>query len=336
MSKPKKLKNGRWQIQVYLGRSPEGKTIVKTLTAATKREASARAAALLLEKGTPSRDTLRVAIAEYIAFKEPVLSPATVRGYRNIERELCRSYSSFVDKKLHVIDGESLQLFLNELSLGKSQKTVRNYYGLISASLHYKKIQMEPCTLPRKTRTEITVPTAEVAEKVFSAVRGTDLEVPMILAASGLRRGEICALSPADFSGDVVHVSKDMVYSPAGKWVTKPPKTFSSDRYVELPPGVGDLVRQRGYVCRYNPSRLTEAHGRLIKSLGLPHIRLHDWRHFMVSRLHDQGCSDAFIQKYGGWSSDRTMKSVYRHTLADRDAEMAKVATSSLADLLPK
>ena len=33
MAKPRKLASGRWMIQVYLGRTPEGKPINKTLTA---------------------------------------------------------------------------------------------------------------------------------------------------------------------------------------------------------------------------------------------------------------------------------------------------------------
>ena len=334
MAKPRKLASGRWMIQVYLGRTPEGKPINKTLTADTKKDVQKKAALFLASGNKPTRDTLRVALSEYITARAHVLSPATIRGYRVIERTIARECPALMDTRLHAITAEVLQSYINDLSLGHSPKTVRNHYTFITTVLKKKGIRVGECSLPQKTRTEIQVPSEEMASRVFSYIKGTDLEVPVILAAAGLRRGEICALRPEDFYGDVVHVSKDMVYDESGRWIVKPPKSFSSDRYVELPPGVGDIVRERGYVCRYNPARLTEAHGRMIHRLGVDHIRLHDWRHFMVSRLHDRGCSDEFIKRYGGWSSEHTMKSVYRHIQADRDRAMAEAAAESLAELL--
>ena len=76
-------------------------------------------------------------------------------------------------------------------------------------------------------------------------------------------------------------------------------------------------------------------HRRFLKKHGYPHFRLHDWRHFMVSSLHAAGLSDAFIQQMGGWTSERVMKGVYRHLMADGVPAMAEKATACLSDLLP-
>ena len=43
MAKAKKTKAGSWRIQLYLGRDPNGKQIIKSITAPTKREAEAKA-----------------------------------------------------------------------------------------------------------------------------------------------------------------------------------------------------------------------------------------------------------------------------------------------------
>lgn len=133
----------------------------------------------------------------------------------------------------------------------------------------------------------------------------------------------------------MIHVHRDIVLNSEHKRITKEmPKTFTSDRYVELPPGVADLVRKQGYVTKFNPNSLTNAHRRFLEKCGVPFSRFHDWRHFMVSSLNEIGCSDAFIQKYGGWSSDYTMKNVYRHTLSDHDAAMAHKATDAISALM--
>ena len=55
----------------------------------------------------------------------------------------------------------------------------------------------------------------------------------------------------------------------------------------------------------------------------------------MASSLHAIGCSDAFIQAQGGWSSDFTMKRVYRHLMEDSAADMAQKATANVAAIMP-
>lgn len=41
--------------------------------------------------------------------------------------------------------------------------------------------------------------------------RGGEYEVPITLACYGMRRSEICALTPDDLDGDIVHISKAKV-----------------------------------------------------------------------------------------------------------------------------
>lgn len=66
--------------------------------------------------------------------------------------------------------------------------------------------------LPKKVRPEIYVPSDAEIEQLLSSVDGTGMELPVLLAAFGpMRRGEICALSSEDISGNIVHVCKNMV-----------------------------------------------------------------------------------------------------------------------------
>ncbi len=66
--------------------------------------------------------------------------------------------------------------------------------------------------LKKKVRPDIYVPSDAEIKQLLSSVAGTDMELPVLLAAFGpMRRGEICALSSEDISGNIVHVCKNMV-----------------------------------------------------------------------------------------------------------------------------
>lgn len=84
--------------------------------------------------------------------------------------------------------------------------------------------------LKKKVRADIYVSSDAEIKQLLSSVAGTDMELPVLLAAFGpMRRGEICALSSEDISGNVVHVCKNMVINGDREWIIKTP-TFSVSR----------------------------------------------------------------------------------------------------------
>lgn len=78
--------------------------------------------------------------------------------------------------------------------------------------------------LPKQVRTQLYIPSDDDVKKPINLAAGTDLELPILLAAFGsMRRGEICALNTDNINGNVVHVCKNMVLSPDNTWVIKSP-----------------------------------------------------------------------------------------------------------------
>lgn len=82
--------------------------------------------------------------------------------------------------------------------------------------------------LKKKVRPDIYVPSDAEIKQLLSSVAGTDMELPVLLVTFGpMRRGEICALSSDDISGNIVHVCKNMVINGDREWIIKTPHTHT-------------------------------------------------------------------------------------------------------------
>lgn len=137
MATAKKLPSGAYRCLIFDGME-SGKRKYKSFTAPTKKEAEYKATQYIIEKEEnkntfKNNNSFKNELEGYITTKEPVLSPSTIRGYRNVQKMLEEKYKDFCDMKLSAISQENVQNIINDLSKAKSPKTVRNYYGLISS-----------------------------------------------------------------------------------------------------------------------------------------------------------------------------------------------------------
>lgn len=98
MATAKKLPSGSWRCLVYDYTDENGKRIYRSFTSddpspAGKRKAEALAAQYAAEKEQKKRSSDKSLFSDrmesYITSKEAVLSPATIRGYRNIQKCSC-------------------------------------------------------------------------------------------------------------------------------------------------------------------------------------------------------------------------------------------------------
>jgi integrase len=82
-----------------------------------------------------------------------------------------------------------------------------------------------------------------------------------------------------------------------------------------LPQFVIDVLPTDGMIVTISPDIITQRHRATLKKLSLPLFRFHDLRHYSASILHALGIPDQYIMQRGGWSSDETLKRVYRGTI---------------------
>ena len=303
MATAKKLPSGAYRCLIF-DRTEDGKRKYKSFTAPTKKEAEYLATQYIMEKdekkkNPQNKNLFGEELEKYITAKEAVLSPSTIRGYRNIQKILNSSYSNFCNLKLSEIQQEDVQNVISDLSKAKSPKTVRNYHGLISSVIGTN-LALNT-TMPQKIQPELYIPSDNEIQSLVDAVKNTELEIPVLLGAfCMMRRGEICGLSMSDIQGNIIHIHHSLVLGTDKKWHLKAPKTETSDRYIEAPAFVTDRIREVGRITNLNPHSITIMFQRVLDRNNINHFRFHDLRHYSASIRHALGIPDAYIMADGG------------------------------------
>ncbi len=320
--KATKLPSGSWRVRVEVGKDANGKRIWKSFTSPSKKKAELDAAQfqMLHAPAEDGKGTFSKAADAFLQSRGPVLSPASVRAYGSISACLKEYAPWLYSMQIYSISTADLQKLVDVLvRRGLSPKTIRDYYGFVSVVLNDAGILLRPPRLPQKERPVLNIPSEETVRKVLEAAKGSDIEIPILLAAFGLlRRGEICALTMDDIEGNVIHVCKDMVRSGGSTWVIKAPKTYSSDRYIPMSDNVIRLIQEKGSITDLTPDGISKRFKRLLKNNDIPDFRFHDLRHFCCSYLHGMNVPDIYIMKRSGHSTINTLRQIYTHTLQDQ------------------
>lgn len=336
MAKAKKLPSGQWRVQAYSHTDENGKQHRVSFTAATKAEAEMKAAEYAATKHRVTRHDLTVAeaIDGYIKAKENVLSPSTIRSYREMQSNY---YANINNRRLSSLSSAEMQTFVSHLAGKYSPKSVRNIYGLLTAALAlYCPDMVFRVTMPAKEYKRAVSPSDEEVKALF-ANANEKLRICIALAICGLRRGEICALKHEDIHDGVAEIHADIVRGPDHKWIYKPTaKTAGSNRSVLLPEDVLELIGEgEGFIVGYkNPNEITNNFSRLRERLGLS-IRFHDLRHYYASVGAVLGIPDVYLADMGGWRHDsEVMKRVYQNRIMSMSDHYARKMNGHISEII--
>lgn len=283
-------------------------------------------------KVSHAQTTFQKAAESYVDMKRNILSPRTIKEYSETTK---RFPEWFLILPLSDITQIEINKLANELSMGRSPKTVRNYHGFLTAVLGTFCPELKiSTTLPQKIKHDPYTPSQEDVKKILAEAKGTSYEVPLTLACYGMRRSEICALQLEDIEGDVVRINKAMVQNEKREWVIKTTKTTESTRSIIVPMDLADKIREQGYIYKGHPGRITKYLEKIEGKLGLPRFPLHKLRHYFASEMSALGVPEADILKMGGWETDHVMKSVYRHSMMEKEEQAKREAAEKLRNTL--
>ena len=278
------------------------------------------------------KDSFEYSCNKYIEIKSNVLSPSTIRGYRTIIRSMSESFRKTPTTSM---TQELIQVEVNNYALDHSPKSTRNLHGFISAVLAVYRPRLNiSTTLPQKRKFEPYTPSEDDIQRILTEVSGTKYEAAYRLGCYGMRRGEICAITAADLSGNMLRINKALVYTDDAEWIIKPfPKTTESERQIYIDDHLADLIRAQGYAYNENPERLSKHLKVVCRDLDIQEFRFHDLRAFYATLAHSSGIPDKYIMAHGGWSSANIMDRVYKRAFTDKQMEHDRYLGNFLGNL---
>jgi integrase len=372
-----------WRLKVFIGRGADGKRhYVERTVRGTKRKAEQELARLVVEAGegrySPTAPmSLNQLLDRWLNVKRMAVEPATMSNYRWISDAYIRP--ALGDRKVAALRPIELDMLYADLhGRGLSARTVRICHTVLRQSLEQARrwglIARSPAvdaTPPRQTRKEVVAPTVDEVRLLLGVGPKNPPNDPpnnhpnpndsqafatylWVLAATGCRRGEGCALrwNDIDFQAGTLTIRRSIAMA-EGVPYEKSTKTHQSRRVAldeatlarlrvhrrrmrELALELGTKLLDDAHVFAdvegrpWRPDVCTNRFGRLRADLGLSHVRLHDLRHFVATVLGDGGVPIATISDRLGHRDTATTLNIYTHALPATD----QVAASYLGAIL--
>ena len=294
-----------------------------SFTAATKGEAIRQASVFVAEKEYSDREGVTVleAMNQYIDSKRSILSPTTIRQYERYAESGLDQIKTIPVGRLTSLDVQ--QAVNAEASRTKargkekvSAKYVKNLYSFLSASVKLVRPDLAlRVTLPKPVKTYRDLP--EPAE-VVEAIKGTDIELPALLAAwLSLTASEIRGIKVSSIEGNILTIDETVVQIDGEAVHKKAGKAYGRNRRLKIPKYIMDLIKKtdawkagEGYIEPRSGKALSSRFSRVIKN----RMRFHDLRHIFASVGLALNVPEKYLMEQGGWSTPSTMKTVYQHT----------------------
>ena len=358
------LKNGRYYAVLnYIDAGGQRKTKWIALglpEKGNKRKAEAELARLRAEFEPPkevgdlSSDMLFADyLLEWLEIAKGRLAVATYSSYAAMIKKPVGPYFRQRNLTLRELETRHLQMFYSEMLRKVKPNTVIHYHAIIHSALKYAvKTDMlvqnvaDKVDRPKKNSFQPVFLSAEEMQKMFEALRGTKLELPVLVAAFyGFRRGEVLGLKwdAIDFERGTISVIRTVTtITLDGKQTEieqQSAKTKSSLRTLPLIGSFREYFLQvkeaqelNKQVCgncynyeydgfvfvdelgeRMRANYLTSAFPKFLEDHGLRRMRFHDLRHSCASLLLANGVPLKHIQEWLGHSDFTTTANIYAH-----------------------
>ena len=292
-------------------------------------------------------------LLEWLEIAKGRLAHATYGAYQGLLKSTIVPYFRKKKLTLRELEARHLQMFYSEMLRRVTPNTVIHYHAVIHSALKYAvKTDMliqnvaDKVDRPRKNSFQPVFLSADEMQKMFEALRGTKLELPVLVAAFyGFRRGEVLGLKwdAIDFERDTITIKHIVTNAKIdGKCeivCADRAKTKSSLRSLPLVSNIREKLlalreqqkenrrvcgncyskKYDGYVFVdamgniFNPRSVTANFSKLLEQNGLRHIRFHDLRHSCASLLLANDVPLKQIQEWLGHSDIGTTANIYSH-----------------------
>ena len=229
---------------------------------------------------------------------------------------------------------------------GVSDRLVRSCHATCRTALQKavdeKLISVNPaigCKLPPKKAQEMQVLTHEEMRRFLIQSKQDDFyELALLELATGMRRGEICALkwSDLDFETGALHIQRQAYHADHGVVISEP-KTKQSCRSIILPPSVLNVLRQYREAVDsewmfpspvkegepLNPNGVYRKMVKILDRAQCKRVRFHDLRHTFATTALEHGMDIKTLSAIIGHVSSATTLDIYSHITDEMQANAA-------------
>lgn len=362
-----------WEITVRAGRDPvTGKPVRRYARARTQDAAEVELTRILRDLDTGSFvDPGRLLLVDYLRERwlphmATRVRTRTLQRYTELlERHVIPRIGGI---RLGKVKPLHVQAVIDAMVIGgRAPRTIagayRTLHGALGQAVRWQILSVNVAAAvrpPRAERPTSSVPDPATVGRILAAVRSTRLYVPLVLAATtGMRRGEVLGLrwSSVDLDSGVARVVSSL--QDVGSDVQlMPPKTDRGRRTVALPPATVAILRRhrkeqaqrrlllgeawhdlglvidQGDGRPFSPDALSRAFYRLVRTLGLPGVRLHDLRHAYATALLVGGVHPKIVSEALGHCSVAFTMDVYSHVLPSMQEQAARAIEDALGGAL--
>lgn len=341
-----KERNGRFQITLDLGTDPATKKRKRHYSTHSSRQEAEDALAYLLDLS--SQQTINDFLDEWLKLTSNNLSANTVYVYGRYLKML-KDYLPLIDYRK--IRRKQAEQIISELLQQYKPGTVAVMRRLLSTAYNraiaWEETEFNPFKGVRikSEHVEREVWTPEQVATFLSAAKERHgnpsyYVAYMIALYTGMRKSEILGLrwKNVDLEGGNIAVKEAIHndYDKGGKFVSGT-KTRASRRNIAMPGELIAVLKEHrvhlGEKAEYvivtnkltpiNQRNLTKAMYELIRKVGLPPIRFHDFRHTHASILLANGVNVKVIQERLGHSRISTTLDTYSHVFPSQQREAA-------------
>lgn len=314
----------------------------------TQREAKVYERSFLDQQTNNTSDIMFSNLVEnYMEDMQHRLKPTTMENKRNIIEGKLLPYFSRL--KVCDIDTIKIRKWQNELISIRNEngkpysptylKTCNNQLSAIFnyAVKHYG-LPSNPCQaaggIGRSKADEMNFWTQQQYELFSQSIQKSAIKLAFnILFYTGIRSGELLALTPVDILPDK-RISINKNYARVkGEELFLTPKTPKSKRTISIPDFLYDDImeyiaklggtEQGDRIFYFTKSALEKEIKKGAEKIGLPQIRVHDLRHSHASMLIDMKFDILEISERLGHESVKTTLDTYSHLYPEKGSKLA-------------
>lgn len=312
-----------------------------------------------LDASNGSRMTVIELCEDYLTYKKHEVRTTTFEKTKSIlSRSVLPTLGGY---RLNALNSATLTKWQNALNEGTlSVRTKKNAYGELRAMLNYA-VRMEYiprnplATVPNFREVYFEVPQDKLhyytPEQFRAFIRAAEAHTKTvydwgiyvffcIAYYTGMRKGEINALKWSDIEGDIIYVRRSVAQKVKGHSIVEtPPKNKSSYRSLQAPKPLMEILQQHkqrqqkdprwtedyrvcGGIACISDTALSNHNIAFANAAGLPHIRIHDFRHSHASLLANEGINIQEVARRLGHSDVQQTWQTYAH-LYPREQERA-------------